>query len=78
MKEAKIISDVTELPLSCKSAMERLEREMEKEESEAEDNYRYASLSGKGIQKLTEYEQKMKEQGYGDISLVAYEKESQH
>lgn len=70
MKDSNIVSSVTELPVSCKSAMEKMELELEREE--AQDSYQIANLSEKGVKKLGEFEDKLKSMGCGEISLVAY------
>lgn len=49
MKESNIVSSVTELPLSCRSAMERMEREIEREE--AEEDCQFEGLPEKGVKK---------------------------
>lgn len=60
-----ILSDVTPLPLSCKSAAERTARELEKEDA-------YADLSEGNRRKLTELEQVLSKETGENIALVAY------
>lgn len=62
---ANIHSDVTELPLSCKSAAERTARELAKEDQ-------FADLSESGREKLTQLEQTLSEETGENIALVAY------
>lgn len=57
MKDSNIVSSVTELPVSCKSAMERMELELEREE--AQDSYQIADLPEKGVKKQGDFEDKM-------------------
>ncbi len=44
MKESRTTSKVTELPASCKSAMEHMEQELKKEEEGQSCEYRIADL----------------------------------
>lgn len=60
-----IHSTVTELPLSCKSAAERMAKELEKENS-------YADISTSCCQKITELEQDIERETGEKVALVAY------
>lgn len=60
-----ILSSVTDLPLSCKSAAERLSGELEKED-------KYAELSESCCRKITRLEQDISEETGQKVALVAY------
>lgn len=60
-----IHSTVTELPLSCKSAADRMARELEREDA-------YAELSENGCQKITKLEQELSRETGEKVALVAY------
>lgn len=61
----RVISDVTELPRSCKSAAERMARELEKEEQ-------YADLTQSCCQQITKLEQDIEQEIGEKVALVAY------
>lgn len=62
---ADVRSSVTELPRSCKSAAERMARELAEED-------RLAVLGESELEKLTQLEQELSKETGGDIALVAY------
>ncbi len=62
---AKVHSDVTELPASCKSAAEHMAAELAKEDV-------YVDLSGSGIEELTRLEEKLGREAGEKVALVAY------
>lgn len=72
MEETKKISNVTELPTSCRSAMERMEAELSFEDAKGQ--YKIANLPKACQEKLHSFEQELNRQGYWNISLVAYQK----
>lgn len=60
-----IHSTVTDLPTSCKSAEDRIARELAREDS-------YADLSDSCCQELTELEDRIYEETGEQVALVAY------
>lgn len=62
---AKIHSDVTELPRSCKSAAEHMAAELAREDC-------FADLSDSCRRKLTELEQVLTKETGEKVALVAY------
>ncbi|MDO5337210.1 MAG: hypothetical protein Q4E89_07090 [Eubacteriales bacterium] len=62
---ADIYSTVTHLPLSCKSAAERMAREMEIDDT-------YADLTEDCCRKITELEQEIQKETGEKVALVAY------
>lgn len=60
-----IHSTVTELPLSCKSAAERMAKELEKENA-------YADISPSCHQKITSLERDIEKETGEKVALVAY------
>ncbi len=62
---ASVYSDVTDLPLNCKSAAERAQRVLDREESLAE-------LSDSGRRRLTEWEKELEQDTGCRVALVAY------
>lgn len=60
-----INSSVTDLPLSCKSAMERMTEEMEREDS-------FADLTDSCREKITALEQEIEKSTGERVALVAY------
>lgn len=60
-----IHSTVTELPLSCKSAADRMARELKREDA-------YAELSENCCQKITKLEQDISKETGEKVALVAY------
>lgn len=62
---SEIHSTVTELPLSCKSAVEHMARELEFEDI-------YADLPESCCQKLTDLEELLSQETGDKIALVAY------
>lgn len=60
-----IHSTVTELPLSCKSAAERMSKELEKESS-------YANITASCRQKITNLEKDIEKETGEKVALVAY------
>ena len=62
---ASVYSDVTDLPLNCKSAAERAQRVLDREESLAE-------LSDSGRRRLTEWEKVLEQDTGCRVALVAY------
>lgn len=60
-----IHSTVTELPLSCKSAAERMAKELEKENS-------YADITASCCQKITDLERDIEKETGERVALVAY------
>ena len=72
MEKSRKTSNVTELPVSCRSAMERMEAELSRED--AEDRYKIANLPEACQEKIHEFEQELNRQGYWNICLVAYQK----
>ncbi len=74
--ESRVTSSVTELPPSCKSAQERMEAEIAKEEQEWTQPFEIAKLSEACEDKLREFEHELNKQGYWNIALVAYQKDA--
>ena len=66
---AKITSDVTELPKSCKSVMEHMERELESEDCSCE----YADIDRKADMKIKDLEKELSRDTKQDVVLVAYQ-----
>ncbi len=62
---ASVYSDVTDLPLNCKSAAERTQRVLDREDSLAE-------LSVSGRRRLTEWEKELEKETGSRVALVAY------
>lgn len=62
---ASVYSDVTDLPLNCKSAAERTQRVLDREDSLAE-------LSDSGRRRLTEWEKELEQDTGCRVALVAY------
>lgn len=60
-----IHSNITDLPLSCKSAAEHMAKELEKEDI-------FADLSESCCRKLTDLEQSLEKETGEKIALVAY------
>ena len=62
---ANVYSDVTDLPLNCKSAAEHTRRVLEREDSLAE-------LSDSDRRKLTEWDKELERDTGCHVALVAY------
>lgn len=62
---ANIHSTVTDLPLSCKSASDRMSRYLEKEDA-------FAVLTDDCCRKITELEQYLSKHTGDNVALVAY------
>lgn len=60
-----ILSDVTELPRSCKSAAERMAKELAKEDA-------FADLTDTCCQQITKLEQNIEKETGEKVALVAY------
>jgi len=60
-----ILSDITDLPRSCKSAAEHMARELEREDA-------FADLPGSCCRRITELEQELEKETGEKIALVAY------
>ncbi len=73
MIESRTTSTVTELPASCKSAMEHMEQELKKEEEGQSCEYRIADLPESCKKQIHEFERELNKQGYWNIALVAYQ-----
>lgn len=61
----QVHTNVTELPLSCKSAAERMAHEIEKED-------RFADLTASCCQRITELENSISKETGEKVALVAY------
>lgn len=60
-----IRSTVTDLPRSCKSAADRMSRELAKEDA-------FAALTDDCCRQITDLEQKLSKKTGEDVALVAY------
>ena len=77
MGKSKITSSVTELPDSCKSAMEHMERELRAEDEACESvprrQFEVADLPDSCEKQIHEFERELNKDGYWNIALVAYQ-----
>lgn len=62
---SRVLSSVTELPLSCKSAAERIAKELEKEDC-------FANLTDDCCKKITDLERTISKESGETVALVAY------
>lgn len=67
--DSKITSNVTDLPKSCRSAMDRMASALEAEDC----SYQIADISEACRQKIAECEKELNKQGAWNIALVAYQ-----
>ena len=58
-------SSVTDLPLSCKSAAERMAQELERED-------KYADLTDSCLRQISDLERSIAKETGEDVALVAY------
>lgn len=66
---AKITSSVTELPKSCKSVMENMERELEREDRSCE----FADIDREANLKIKNLEKELSRETKQDVVLIAYQ-----
>ena len=67
--ESNISSKAMNLPKSCRSTMDNMVNELEKEDQ----TYQIANLPQSCCDKIAECEQELNKQGYWNIALVAYQ-----